>query len=47
MHVVDLVPVSLCLVTLLSLGQRVQFERHRLPHIQMVNKTSNLKNIDL
>ena len=36
-----LVPANLCLVTLLlSSEQCSQFERFRLQHVQMVNKTS-------
>jgi len=36
-------PGSLCLVTLLTLEKNLQFERIRLQHIKMVNKTSSVK----
>ena len=47
MHGVGSLLASLYLVTLLSSGQRVQYERFRLQHVQMVDETSSLKNIDL
>ena len=34
---------NLCLATLLSLEQCLQFERFRLQYVQMVNKTSSFK----
>ena len=37
--------VYLCLVTLLSLEQCLQFENFHLQHIEMVNKTSSFKMI--
>ena len=43
MHVESLQPANLCLVTLLSSEQCSQFERVRLQHVQMVNKTSSFK----
>ena len=43
MHFEGLVSANLCLVTLLSSEQCIQFERFRLQHIQMVNKTSSFK----
>ena len=35
-----LLPANVCLVSLLSSEQRSQFERFRLHHAQMINKTS-------
>ena len=43
MDVEVLLPANLCLVTLLSSEQCSQFERFRLQHAQMVNKTSRFK----
>ena len=43
LHSYGLLPPNLCLVTLLSLEQCLQFERFRLQHIQVVNKTSSFK----
>ena len=34
---------NLCLVTVLSLEQCSEFDRFRLQHVQMVNKTSSFK----
>ena len=42
LHVEGLLPVSLCLVTLLSLEQCLHFERSH-HHDEMVNKTSSFK----
>ena len=39
-HVEGLLPAHLCVVTLLSSEHCWQFERVRLQHVQMVNKTS-------
>ena len=39
MHVDCLLAAKLCLVTLLNLEQCSQFQRFRLQHVQMVNKT--------
>ena len=39
-HVECLLPANLCFVTLLNSGQCSQFERFRLHHVQMANKTS-------
>ena len=38
-----LLPASLYLITLLRSEQTPQFERYRLQHVQMVNKTSSFK----
>ena len=38
-----LLPANLCLVTLISLEQCSQFERFRLQHIQVINKTCTFK----
>ena len=43
MYVEGLLPSNLCLVTLLNSEQCLQFERFRLQHIQMVDKTSIFK----
>ena len=43
MNVGGLLPANLCLVILLNSEQCSQFERFRLQHIQMVNKTSSFK----
>ena len=43
MHVEGLLPVNVCLVTLLRLEQRSQYERFRSQHVQIVNKTSSFK----
>ena len=37
-HVEGLLPANLCLVTLLSSKQCLQFERFRLQHVKMVNE---------
>ena len=38
MHIKGSLPAILCLVTLLSSEQCLQFERFRLQHVQMVTK---------
>ena len=43
MHAEDLLLTNLCLVTLLIAEQCVPFERFRLQHVQIVNKTSSFK----
>ena len=43
MHVKCLLAINFCLVTLLSSEQCSQFERFRLQHVQMINKTSSFK----
>ena len=43
MHVEGLLLANLCLVTLISSDQCSQFERFRLQHIQIVNKTSSFE----
>ena len=43
MHIERLLPAKMCLVTLLSSEQCLQFERFHLQHVQMVNKTSSFK----
>ena len=43
MHVEGLLPANVCLVTLFSSEQSLQFERFCLQPVQMVNKTSSFK----
>ena len=43
MHVEGLLHANLCLVTVLSSEQCLQFERFRLRHVQIVNKASSFK----
>ena len=43
MHVEGLPTAKLCLVTLLSSERCPQFERFRLQHVLMVNKTTSFK----
>ena len=43
MHVGDLLLANLGLVTLFSSETNSPFERFRLPHVQIINKTSSFK----